>query len=98
MKNITIIVKKVLLNLPIISVGFVKILSISIRLFFKTISDPITINTEKKEKITKLNNKLKFPILSSLSFFTYLEKSPKLTITIEKYAKIVPAIEIIGKK
>ena len=98
MKNITIIVKKVLLNLPIISVGFVKILSISIRLFFKIISDPKTINTEKKEKITKFNNKVKFPILSSLSFFTYLEKSPKLTITIEKYAKIVPAIEIIGKK
>ena len=34
--------------------------------------------------------KLAFPFFSSLSFFTNLEKSPKLTNTMEKYANIVP--------
>ena len=38
------------------------------------------------------NIKLRFPFLSSLLSFTYLEKSPKLKITIEKYAKIVPPV------
>ena len=80
----------VLSNFPIISVGFVKILSISKNLWFKKTSDPTTIKTAKNEKIIKFNIKLKFPFFNSFSFFTYLEKSPKLTIIIEKYAKIVP--------
>ena len=39
------------------------------------------------------NNKLKLPFLSSVSFFTYREKSPKVIIIIEKYAKIAPATD-----
>ena len=91
MKKIAITVRDVLSNLPIISVGLVKIELKSRNFKFKNTSDPITIKTEKKEKIIKLAIKLKLPFLSSLSFLTYREKSPKLTIKIEKYAKIAPA-------
>ena len=40
--------------------------------------------TAKKEKITRFKIKLKLPFFNSFSFLTYLLKSPKLTITIEK--------------
>ena len=40
--------------------------------------------TDKRENIIKFKIKLKFPFLKSFSVFTYLEKSPKLTIKIEK--------------
>ena len=43
-----------------------------------------TMKTDKKEKIIKFKIKLKFPFFNSCSFFTYLEKSPKLMIKIEK--------------
>ena len=76
--------------------GFVKILSIFSKFLFKKISAPITIKTAKKENINKFKIKLKFPFFNSFSFFTYLLKSPKFTITIEKYAKIVPATVING--
>ena len=84
MKNKAIKVKKVLSNLPIISVGFVSILSKSENFWFKKISDPATIKTEKNENIIKFNIKVKFPLFKSFSFFIYLEKSPKLTMVIEK--------------
>ena len=93
MKKIAITVMDVLSNLPTISVGLVKIELKSRNLKFKNTSDPITIKTEKKEKLIKLAIKLKLPYLSSLSFLTYREKSPKLTIKIEKYAKIAPATD-----
>ena len=80
-------------NFPIISVGFVNILSIGIKFFSKTTLDPITKEIAKNEKINKFKSKLKLPLLTSLSLFAYLEKSPKLTIMIEKYAKKVPATE-----
>ena len=51
---------------------------------FKNASTPATINKAKNEKIIKFKIKLKFPFFNSFSFFTYLEKSPKLKITIEK--------------
>ena len=35
------------------------------------------------EKIIKFRIKLKFPLFNSSLFFTYLEKSPKLTMIIE---------------
>ena len=38
----------------------------------------------KSDIIIKFNIRLKFPFLSWLSSFTYLEKSPKLKITTEK--------------
>ena len=79
-------------NLPTISVGLVKIELKSRNLKFKNTSDPITIKTEKKEKIIKLAIKLKLPFFSSLSLLTYREKSPKVTIIIEKYTKIAPAV------
>ena len=44
-------------------------------------------------KLNKFKNKLKLPLFTSFSLFAYLEKSPKFTITIEKYAKKVPATE-----
>ncbi len=47
----------------------------------------------KNEKIIKFKNKLKLPLFNSLSLLAYLEKSPKLTIIIEKYAKKVPVTE-----
>jgi hypothetical protein len=93
MKKIAITVMDVLSNLPTISVGLVKIELKSRNLKFKNTSDPITIKTEKKEKIIKLISKLKLPFLSSLSLLTYREKSPKVTIIIEKYAKIAPATD-----
>ena len=43
-----------------------------------------SINTENKENIIRFKIKLKFPFFNSLSFLTYLEKSPKFRITIEK--------------
>ena len=43
----------------------------------------------RNEKINKFISKLKLPLFTSFSFLAYLEKSPKLTITIEKYAKKV---------
>ena len=58
----------------------------------------IYLNKAEKEKIIKLNIKLRFPFLSWLSFLTYLEKSPKLKITIEKYAKTVLVTVINGPK
>ena len=93
MKKMAITVMDVLSNLPTISVGLVKIELKSRNLKFKNTSDPITIKTEKKEKIIKLVIKLKLPFFSSLSLLTYLEKSPKVTIIIEKYAKIAPATD-----
>ena len=53
-------------------------------------------NSAKKEKIIKFKIKLKFPFFNSFSFLTYLEKSQKLKITIEKYAKMVPATVTSG--
>ena len=73
MKKIAITVMDVLSNLPTISVGLVKIELKSRNLKFKNTSDPITIKTEKKEKIIKLISKLKLPFLSSLSLLTYRE-------------------------
>ena len=78
---------------PTISVGFVSILSTVIKFFSKKTLDPITNAIAKNEKINKFKSKLKLPLLTSLSFFAYLEKSPKFKITIEKYAKKVPATE-----
>ena len=80
-------------NFPIISVGFVNNLSMEIRFFSKTILEPNTKEIAKNEKINKFKNKLKLPLFKSLSLFAYLEKSPKFTIIIEKYAKKVPATE-----
>ena len=97
-KNRAIIVICRLSNFPIISVGLVKILSKSENFWFKKISEPVTIKTEKKENIIKFIIKLKLPFLKSLSFFTYLEKSPKLIIKIEKYANIAPATVNKGAK
>ena len=78
------------------SVGLVKILDKFSGSCFKKASTPVTINKANTEKIIKFNIKLKFPLLSSLSFLTYLEKSPKLKITTEKYAKTVPVTVING--
>ena len=61
-KAITVICK--LSNLPIISVGFVNILSIASGPCFKKISDPTTIKSAKKEKIIKLKIKPKFPFFN----------------------------------
>ena len=77
--------------MPIISVGFVKILSKSSNLRFKNASEPTTIKKAKNENINRFNNKLRLPIFKFCSSFTYLAKSPKLIIIIEKYVKIVPA-------
>ncbi len=76
-------------NFPIISVGLVNILSIGIKFFSKTTLDPRTKKIARNEKIIKFKSKLKLPLFTSLSFLAYLEKSPKFTITIEKYAKKV---------
>ena len=78
------LVNNKLFSLPIMSVGFVSIFSIFSGLCFKKASAPMTIKSAKKEKIIKFNIKVKFPFLSWFSFSTYLEKSPKLKITIEK--------------
>ena len=83
-KNKTITVKNILSNFPIISVGLTRILSIFARSLFKIISEPITIKIAKIENKIRLIIKLKFPFFNSLSFLTNLEKSPKLTIIIEK--------------
>ena len=64
---------KILSNVPIISVGFVRILKLFSGSNFKKASTQVTINITKNEKITKFNIKLKFPFFSSFSFFTYLE-------------------------
>ena len=69
-KKIAIIVINVLSNLPIISVGLVKIELKSRNLKFKKTSDPTTIKTEKIEKIVKLAIKLKLPFVNSSSFLT----------------------------
>ena len=71
-------------SFPIISIGLVSIFSNSVLFLLNIPSTPATIKTARNEKIIKFSNKLKFPFLSSVSFFTYLEKSPKLKITIEK--------------
>ena len=84
-------------TLPIISVGFVKILSRLSKFLFKEISTPITIKTAKKENIIKFKIRHKFPFFNSFSFFTNLLKSPKFKITKEKYAKNDPATVIKGK-
>ncbi len=83
-KNKTTILKKILSNLPIISVGLTKIRSVFGKFWFKIISAPTTINTANIEKRIRLRIKLRFPFFNSFSFFTNLEKSPKLTSTIEK--------------
>ena len=90
------IVTSKLFSVPIISVGFVSILFKLSGSCFKKASARVTINTVKNEKIIKFNNKLKFPLLSSFSFLTYLEKSPKFIITIEKNVNIVPVTVISG--
>ena len=69
-KKIAITVMSVLSNLPIMSVGLVKIELKSRNLKFKNTSDPTTIKTEKIEKIIKLAIKLKLPFLNSSSFLT----------------------------
>ena len=81
-------------NFPIISVGFVNKPPTAINFLSKITSAPKTISIDRKEKIIKFKNKLKFPIFNSFSFFTYLEKSPKFTRSIEKKAKNVPATVI----
>ena len=96
-KRITTVICKVS-NLPIISVGLVKILSKSSNFKFKNASEPMTIKTEKNENIIRFKSKLRFPFSKFFSSFTYLEKSPKLIIIIEKYAKIVPATVMSGAK
>ena len=68
MKKMAITVIDVLSNLPTISVGLVKIELKSRNLKFKKTSEPITIKTEKKEKIIKLAIKLKLPFCNSFSF------------------------------
>ena len=85
-------------SFPIISFGLVKIAFKLSGSCFKKISAPVTINKAKNENIIKFNSKLKFPFLSSLSFFTKREKSPKLKIIIEKKAKTVPATTVRGTK
>ena len=49
------------------SLGLVKIEFKSKNFKLRKTSDPITIKTEKKEKITKLNIKLIFPFFNSFS-------------------------------
>ena len=93
-----IVVKKVLSNLPIISVGFVNNLSTCIKFFTKIISAPNTIKTDKNENNNRFKIKLKLPLFNSFSFLTYLEKSPKFTIRIEKYANMVPVTVNKGNK
>ena len=73
----------VLSNLPTISVGFVKIELKSRNLKFKNTSDPITIKTEKKEKMIKLEIKLKlhllrgaFVVSANMLFFLGLAEIP----------------------
>ena len=61
-KAIIVIVK--LSNFPIISFGLVKIEFRSKNFKLRKTSDPITIKTEKKEKIIKFKIKDKFPFLS----------------------------------
>ena len=85
-------------NDPIMSVGFVNILDKFSGFCFKKESTPATINKAKKEKITRFNIRLKFPFFNSFSFLTYLEKSPKVKMTIEKKAKTVPVTVIRGNK
>ena len=59
-KNKTITVNSELLIFPMISVGFVKILSMFSKFLFRKISAPITIKTAKKENIIKFKTKLKY--------------------------------------
>ena len=73
-----------LFSFPIISDGFVRILDMFSESNFKNASAPVTMNKVKKEKIIKFKIKLKFPFFNSFSFLTYLEKSPKLKMIIEK--------------
>ena len=80
----TTIVRNVLFNLPIISFGFVKMLSSGILFLAKIISEPITMNIEKKEIRTKFKINDKLPLYNSFLFFTYREQSPKFNIKIEK--------------
>ena len=58
----------------------------------------LAIQFHQKEKIIKFNIKARFPFLSWLSLFTYLEKSPKFKIIIEKYANTVLVTVINGTK
>ena len=73
-----------------ISFGLVNNLSAEIEFFVKIISDPIVNKIANKEKIIKFKNKLKFPNCISFLSFAYLEKSPKLRTSIEKYVNMVP--------
>ena len=66
-------IRNKLSNFPRISVGFVSILVRLSGSSFKKASMPETINKAEREKIIKFNSKLRFPFLSWLSFFTYLE-------------------------
>ena len=81
--------KRILSNLPIISVGLVKIISTFCWFKFWNASAPVTINNEKNEKIIRFKIKLKLPFLNSCSFLTYLEKSPNDKIIIEKKVNVV---------
>ena len=65
-KAITVIIK--LLYLPTISVGFVKILSISSNFWFKKTSAPETMKTANTENKIRSSNKVKFPFFKFLSF------------------------------
>ena len=85
-------------NLPIISVGLVSILDKFSGSCFKNASTPETMNKAKNEKIIKFKTIHKLPFFNWFSLFTYLEKSPKLKIAIEKYAKVVPVTVINGLK
>ena len=60
--------KRILSNLPIISVGLVRIISTFCWFKFWKASAPVTINNEKNEKIIRFKIKLKLPFLSSFSF------------------------------
>ena len=60
-KNRTTTVICKLSNLPIISVGLVKILSKSSNFKFKNASEPITIKTAKNENRIRIKIKLRFP-------------------------------------
>ena len=95
-KIITTVDKKVLSSFPIISFGLVSKLSTSIKFLDRTISDPKTINTANTENNIKFIIKLKLPFINWLLFLTYLEKSPKFKIIIEKKVNNVPVTVING--
>ena len=67
-KSKPITVKYVLSNFPIISVGFVNILSIASIFLLKIMSEPKTIKKAKRENINKFNNKLWLPLFNSFFY------------------------------